>query len=71
MLMEYIIQVYTMQIFKLGLSNKKIENHEQISSKMIDNFQGLIINTKINCWRRGMVIVLMNPSFNLEENTGF
>ena len=38
-----------MQIFKLGLSNKEIENHDQISSKMIDKFQGLIINTKINC----------------------
>jgi len=49
MLMEYIIQIYTMQIFKLGLSNKEIKNHDQISSKMIDSFQGLIINTKINC----------------------
>lgn len=71
MLMEYTTQIYTMQIFKLGLSNKEIGNREQISSKMIDNFQGLIINTKINCWRRGMVIVLTNPSFNREENTGF
>ena len=48
MLMEYIMQIYTMQMLKLGLSNKEIGNHEQISSKMIANLQWLIMNTKIN-----------------------
>lgn len=71
MLMEYIMQIYTTQMLKLGLKNKEVGNHEHISSKMIANLQWLIMNTKINLWRRAMVIVLIDPSFNLEENAGF
>lgn len=35
MLMEYVMQIDTMQILQQGLSIKEIEKHEQISSKLI------------------------------------